>query len=257
MNKKTTGIVKRVSLQEQVAVEMERRIIERHLKPGDRLPSERELVEEFGVSRSVIRETLNTLSNRGLVDVRHGSGTYVLIPHPSHIADPLDRYLKLAGSADRFENLLEARFAVEVQTAGLAARRATDEDIKTLCENIEKTNRLAHADNIDEIHDEFMQGDLEFHTLLAEITGNDLLKVLLQSINTLSMDFRKAAYLFDPTDSVGKVEILHGAILEQVAAHNEEGARAAMVAHLEQATELLQRAKRAPHGELLDREDGA
>lgn len=233
---------------------MERRIVDRHLKPGDRLPSERELVDEFGVSRSVIREALNTLSTRGLVDVRHGSGTYVLIPDPSHITEPLDRYLKLAGSADRFENLLEARYALEVQIAGLAARRATEEDIETLCENLEKTSRLAHAENIDEIHDEFMQGDLEFHITLAEITGNDLLVVLLQSINTLSMVFRKAAYLFDPADAVGKVEVLHGAILERVAAHDEEGARAAMVAHLEQAYELLERAKRAPHG-LLDGED--
>lgn len=238
LNDKDGFLLTRNTLQRQVADEMERMIVEGKLDRGQRLPSERELEATFGVSRSVIREALNTLSTRGLVDIKHGSGTYVRAPELNQITEPMSRYLKLTQAARTFDNLFEVRFALEVEIAGLAAQRVTDNDIAELREI------LAHMREQEDVEYNFVRYDLRFHAALARLSRNELFEALLEPITDLSLKFREAAYEFDRHSSIEGALYHHSAILDQIAAHDENGARAAMRAHLMQAYELYQRAKR-------------
>ena len=109
---------------------MEDAISEGRFAPGDRLPSERHLAESFGVSRPVIREALRTLAGRGYIEIAPGRGAFVLRPSAVQGADPLERQYLRRGATVR--DLSEARLMLENEAAGLAAERASADDIADL-----------------------------------------------------------------------------------------------------------------------------
>lgn len=127
MNARPTGITR---ICDAVAAELETRILEGSLKPGDRLPAERELSAELDVSRPSLREAIQKLVSKGLLLTRHGGGTYVTDRMVAPFVDPWQEML------DRHEGLqddvLEFRQVLEGQAARLAAERATDADIERL-----------------------------------------------------------------------------------------------------------------------------
>ena len=233
MNDKLDFPLRRERLYEQVANQIERLIVEESFRPGDKLPSERNLAERLGVSRTVIREATRVLSVRGLVAVKPGSGTYIQALSVNSAAAPISLFLKLQQAANTFQNLHEIRLTLEVDIAGLAAQRATDEDIAAMEAAIE-----AMATYVKDA-EQFVQYDLAFHSALAAATQNDLYSVLLTPITDLLLEFRLAAYRYDAQASIEGGLIHHRRILERVKAQDSEGARQAMRDHLDQAQSLL------------------
>ena len=234
--------LRRDRLYEQVVAQIEQLIFKEALRPGDKLPSERILAERLGVSRAVIRETTRVLSARGLVEVNPGSGTYIREPSVNNAAAPIGLYLKLRQAANAFQNLCEIRLTLEVDIAGLAAERASDEDMAAMQAAIGAST--VHVQDAEE----FVQHDLAFHSALARATHNDLYGVLLTPITDLLLDFRLTAYHYDPQGAIEGSLTHHRHILEQVQERHVEGARQAMREHLAQAQSLFEAAIRQTEG---------
>lgn len=227
---KALGItVRRDRLYEQVADQIEERVISEALRPGDRLPSERSLAESLGVSRPVIREATTELAARGLVEVIPGSGTYVKEMGSESASIPIKRFLRVKDKLDSYSKLQDVRRTLEVDIARLAAERATAQDIEKL-EAILKEQESCTNDP-----DRFAKADLSFHIALAEATQNELYNLLLAPITDLMLDFRLAAYDTDPEAAIEGALWHHHNLTERVKAGDVQGAGKEMLAHLDQA----------------------
>ena len=150
------------------------------LSAGDRLSTEAELVERFGVSRTVIREATRLLVQRGLVTVSPGRGTTVAPVNGSVIAEQYGLLLRLGGGS--FEQLMELRLALEVEMAALAAARRTPEQLAGLNEI---NQRLQAADPSGS---EFLTADLAFHEGIADASGNPFFGLVMRPVNTFLAD---------------------------------------------------------------------
>jgi DNA-binding FadR family transcriptional regulator len=223
-------------LYEQVADRIRNLIIDEELRPNERLPGERNLAEQLGVSRIVIREAIKFLNAQGLVEIKSGSGTYIKKISSEHIIDTIGLYLKFRRSDNSFRNLLEVRHSLEVDIAALAAERATEEDLMAMETAINQME--AHIAD----PEQFAKHDLDFHSALATATGNEIYRLLLVPITDLLLDFRIAAYLYDTEEAIQGGLVHHRKVLEQVKAGNAEGARQAMNDHLQQAQNLFEKA---------------
>jgi len=215
----------RSSLSDQVADHLLHRITGERMVPGDRLPSERQLGEEFGVSRTVVREAIRLLSARGLVSSRSGSGIVVAQVNPQIVSETITLFLR--GEVEDYRAVHEVREMLEVNDARLAAQRAAASDLTAL--------RTAHdamvtfAQEPDDV-EHLSLADVEFHRVLARSTGNPLHVMLLDAIGLSLIQVRRANLI----SSDGRAEALaaHGAILDAVCRGAVEEAEAAMRAHL-------------------------
>ena len=145
----------------EIVVQHVRGLIERgELRPGDRLPAERELAVQLGVSRPSVRAGLRSLSAIGVLQTRHGAGTFITDGPPTLGSEPLSFLAALHGFTR--DEMFEARRALEVGVAGLAAERATDEQIATIAEEI--TGMFAALDD----PQAFLIHDIRFHRAVAE-----------------------------------------------------------------------------------------
>lgn len=230
--------LRRDRLHEQVADRIQGLIIDESLRPGDKLPSERDLAERLDVSRTVIREAIRVLSVRGLAKVKPGSGTYIQELSPNDAAAPIGLFLDLRQAPDRYNNLHEVRRTLEVEMAGLAAERATDEDIAALEAAVKGIT--AHAEDAEQ----FSHYDLAFHSALAAATHNDLYSVLLAPITDLLLEFRLTAYHHDAQGSIEGAITYHCRILSRIKARDAQGARQAMRDHLDQGQTLMEAARK-------------
>src|ERR671935_2210582 len=118
-----TRIRREPRLSDRVAALLLETIVARGLQPGDRLPSERELGEQFGVSRTVIREAVRALAAKGVIEVRTGSGLRVAAVDASSVSESMSLFMR--GGGIEFEKVHEVRTVLEVHIAGLAAERAS------------------------------------------------------------------------------------------------------------------------------------
>jgi GntR family transcriptional regulator, transcriptional repressor for pyruvate dehydrogenase complex len=208
-------------LSDKVAAMMLETILSKRLDVGDRLPSERELGEQFGVSRTVVREAVRELVAKGVIEVRSGSGLRVAAVDASTVRDSMLLFLR-GGTVD-FENVHEVRTLLEVHISGLAAERAEDEDVEAL--------RAVHERMQEETDVEAAaRDDLEFHRLIARATQNDLYLVLLDSIGASLIDIRRENL---GSGSAPATLEQHARILDAITAREPDGARAAMAAHLD------------------------
>jgi len=159
-----------------VVEQIQELIEEGKLKPGEKLPSERELSSQFGLSRSSIREALTALEIMGLLEIYSGLGTFVSKNVKNSATDNFD---DLEDSVSPTE-IVEARKIIEPQLAKLAAQRATKEDLEEIRANLEKAEALGN-DNIEE----FERLDEEFHLLIAKAAYNEVLYRFAESLKTL------------------------------------------------------------------------
>jgi GntR family transcriptional repressor for pyruvate dehydrogenase complex len=224
--------IRRDRLYEQVAEQIQELIVAESLLPGDKLPSERELAERLGISRTVVREAIHALSIRGLVKVKPGCGAYVRELSLEDAAAPFELLLKLRQTANTIDNLYEVRLMVETEIAGLAAQRASEEDIAALEMTIAEMD--AHVDD----PARFAEHDMAFHTILAKATQNDLFEVLMSSIGNLWQEMILISYHAPgaPRDGVE----YHRAILQSIKEHDLEGARHAMRKHVLHSERLVE-----------------
>src|SRR3954454_18316726 len=217
------GTVSRDGLPEQIAQRLIALVIERQLEAGDRLPPERELAAEMGVSRSSLREALRALAMLGVTEMRHGDGTYLTSLEPAVLMRPVGLVLALSDAG--LAELFEARKLVEPGLARLAAERIGDEAAAELCrcaEASQETLQDAEA---------FMWHHIEVHGLIARAADNAILSRLLDSIAGMGLaSRRRTGRIADVREQSARD---HREIAAAIAAHDAEEAKAAMLRHLE------------------------
>ena len=215
---------------EQVAVQIETRILRGELRSGDRLPTERELAEQFHVSRTAVREAMKILAQKGLVDMRPGRGTIVIDGAHEAMQDSIGLVMRLKlGEVGGSDNLVEVRGILETEIAALAAVRATEKEIAAMREAIATMDEnLNNADA-------FIAADNRFHEALAQATQNALIMILINSIVNLLSEQRKQVFQVEGGPQRGQIH--HKRILDNVIRREPEAARAAMRSHLQQVRE--------------------
>ncbi len=210
-------------LYERIVNQIEQHIVSGKLKVGDQLPSEYELAEQFGVSRTAVREAIKALREKRLVEVRPGKGTFITNGAPETIRYSLGLIMRF-GAANASSHLVEVREILEPEIAALAATRITEEGISAMQKAVET---MDHAlDNVDL----FVEADLDFHLALAEATQNPIIPILMDSIIDLLREQRKRIGL--TSGGLERGQFHHKRILEAVIQRDPRAARQAMRKHL-------------------------
>jgi GntR family transcriptional regulator, transcriptional repressor for pyruvate dehydrogenase complex len=209
---------------EQVAEQLLGQIGSRHLRPGDALPSERELTENFAVGRSSIREALRMLESQGLITSVNG-GAFVV----ADAANPLNSSLQLVFALDSetgVHDLFELRRIIDCEAAALAAERRTDEQLEEMALAIAAMEATLPA------HDEaVVLADLRFHLAIAEATGNRLILYSMQAARDVVRQALEQVVNVPRSPESAIVE--HRTVLEAVTERNSDWARTAMRDHLQ------------------------
>ena len=221
-------LVRTSRLYEQILQQIEDAILKGTLKPGDQLPAERELAQQFGVSRTAVREAVKALREKGLVEAYSGRGTFVTDGTSQAVRQSLDLMMKI-GQPEGSTHLAEVRAILEPEIAALAAIRAEEQDIAAMREAVAVMDR-ARSDG-----DAFIEADLDFHLSLAEAAANPLILSLIDSIVGLLREQRMRVFKVKGGPERGQFH--HKRILEAVERRDSGKAREAMRAHLQQVRE--------------------
>lgn len=211
------------SMSEQVARALEAQILRGEIEPGERLPTEDGLCEQFGVSRSVIRDALRTLQARGLISVRHGFGIIAAEPSGDQLAEATA--LLLARSGHTVEDVLRARAVLETELGCAATRSATDDDVAEATAAFEAYRDWTDAGEWKALN----AAHLEFHSALVRALHVPVLDVLLHPL----LDLVHVTTMAPPEVAKAREIALHEAILDALSARDEAAMRAAMNAHFE------------------------
>jgi GntR family transcriptional repressor for pyruvate dehydrogenase complex len=217
--------VQTIKLFEQITEQIEQQILRGDLQSGDRLPTERELAEQFHASRTAVREAMKILAQKGLLQMRPGRGTIVINGTSQALRDSLGLMLRVA-QADSARELVEVREILEPEIAALAAVRATERDVVDLREAVEAMDAHLHD------ADAFISADNFFHQVLARATQNALVLTLIDPIMELLSEQRKQIFFVDGGPLRGQFH--HKQLLDAVGQHDSEAARISMRAHLQQ-----------------------
>lgn len=207
-------------LAEQVQEQIYQYILTTPVAPGSKLPNEFELGEKFGVGRSTIREAVKLLISRGILEVRRGSGTYVINTTPIDL-DPLGLRAiedKMALAMD----LVNVRMILEPGIAEMAALNATKEDIEKLwglCNLVEK--KITGGDS-------YIEDDIAFHTCVAQCSKNKVVEQLIPIIDTAVLMFVNVTHKKLTDETV----MTHRAVAQAIAEHDPIGAKSAMMMHM-------------------------
>jgi len=218
--------IKNTKVYEQVIDQIKDMIEKGLLKKGDKLPSERGLVEQLKVSRASIREALRALEVIGLIECKQGEGSYIKASFQDNLFEPLSIMFMLEGRNE--EEIWELRKILEVEASGLAAKRITSDQLNELSEI---TKRFMNSDNED-INAEI---DKEFHYKIAECSANVLIFNILRTVSTLVDHFIKDARKLILMHQ-GNKEILmsqHKEIYLAIEKRSSADARQAMRVHLD------------------------
>ena len=159
-------------------------ILRKQLRKGDRLPPERELGHELGVSRTSVRAALQSLVAKGLLVTRHGAGTFVADGPPTFDSESLSFLAALHGFSR--DEMFEARRALEVGVAGMAASRAKPHDVAAISDEV--TSMFAALEN----PQKFLVHDIRFHRAVAAASGNPILASLVEMVSALFYEQRRS-----------------------------------------------------------------
>lgn len=216
-------------LAEQVQERLYQYILNAPVAVGAKLPNEFALGERFGVGRSTVREAVKLLVSRGILEVRHGSGTYVVSTVPTDL-DPLGLRAvedKLALALD----LADVRMMLEPEIARMAALNANPEEIERLrglCGLIEK--RIGDGES-------YVEEDIAFHTCVAECSHNMVVKQLIPMIDTAVMMFVNVTHQKLTKETV----TTHRAVVDAIAERDPIGAQTAMMMHMTYNRDMIKR----------------
>ncbi|HEY7061059.1 MAG TPA: FadR/GntR family transcriptional regulator [Chloroflexota bacterium] len=212
-------------LSDQVVEQIQAAIFARQWKPGDRLPPEKELAEQFGTSRATIREAIRGLELAGLLKTRPGAGGGPFVVEPTYqlIGNNLRSLLHM----NQFDlgELFDVRLVIEPRVAELAAVHASDADLETLADNLAEEDALVRAGQ------EASTRHTRFHFLLARASGSNLLAILISAILDLMTTFDAS----HPTTIAASAHMVadHRGLLDALRAHDPERVRCLMQQHLE------------------------
>jgi len=204
MTKQSSYLLQRHSLADAVVGKLQQRLSLGEFRPGEKLPSEPELMEQFGVGRSTIREAIRILANAGLVSVRQGSGTYVEAQRG--IAEPLSQRLRRADAGD----LDEVRQLLEMKTAERAAQHRSRKDIEKMKALLKKRDEASKAGD----KEGSISADIQFHVAVAEASRNEILADLYKTIaEQMTRHFRAT---HSDTGSFIRSQHLHESLLNSI-----------------------------------------
>ena len=226
-----TGPIRRRKLSEDVRERL-LALIQNELKPGDRLPSERELMAEYGVGRPAIREALQSLQSIGLIDVRHGERPRVAEPSMAFAFDQLGPAMRhvLAHSQPTLDHLKDARIVLERHLAAVAANQHRPDDIDRLRDVLER-QRKARGDPL-----AFRQLDGQFHETIAAMSGNPIFASVCSAIFGWLSVFHEDAVLKRGMESLTLEE--HASIVAAIESGDADRAADEMSGHLGRANAL-------------------
>lgn len=226
----------RIPPREPPVTEITRRLLEYLLsgevEPGAKIPSERALAQALDVGRSAVREAIKSLSLLGLLQVRQGDGTYLARSGSSLLPQVIEWGLLLG--EPRVLDLIEVRHHVEVTVAGLAAERATDEGIAELRRWLAQLK--AAGDDVAA----YVEADVGFHLCIAQLSGNEVFANLVTSLRSLLGAW--AHRVLEHAGETASSLRMHAPIVEAIAAHDGDAARAKMEAHMQRAERRLRAA---------------
>jgi len=205
---------------------LERQILAGTIGVGQSLPSERRLAEHFNMSRTVVREALSVLAERGLIEIATGKGAYVRAADPTATAGVLVNSMR--GRHVTARHVIRGRKLLESETSWLAAENRTDEDLARMERSLES---LEGGDSVlDRV-----RSDLEFHLAVARSCHDPVLEAMFGSISELSAELMLRS--LSDTDVAARGLPQHRQILDAIRAKDPAAARDAMVAHLNVASE--------------------
>lgn len=204
----------------RIEAQLMRYIQEEPIPVGEKIPNEFELAEKFGVGRSTIREAVKGLVSQGMLEVRRGSGTYVISAYPAE-EDPLG----LGRYDDKYQlalELFDVRLMIEPEIAAYAAMNATEGDVAELhrlCNEVEEIYRSG---------ENHVRKDIELHTAIARCSKNRVVEILVPLIDSAVHTFANVTHreLMEETIET------HRAVVDAIERHDQVGARCAMVMHL-------------------------
>jgi GntR family transcriptional regulator, transcriptional repressor for pyruvate dehydrogenase complex len=194
------------------------------LGPGDRLPTERDLALDLGVSRSTVREAIRGLEMMRVLQVRHGEGIFVTSLDAPLLLEAMGFAMQLMRDHEVLD-LLELRAILEGAAAGLASARMTDEQRRTLSLRLEQLDAASTAD-------ELLEADIAFHASIAAGAGNVVLASLLDTFSARTYRARHLNAGLGLDEALVRSRAAHRRIYEAVAARDPEAARASASAHV-------------------------
>jgi GntR family transcriptional repressor for pyruvate dehydrogenase complex len=219
----------------QVAEQLASAIRKGKLKQGDKLPTEAQLVSQFEVSRTVVREALSRLKSLGLIDSQQGSGIYVSAPSPFQ---PLNFDVKHAASREAVIQIVEVRRALEAECASLAAIKRTPEDIQFIHQSLDQLDQAVARgeDGVEE--------DVQFHRAIANAAGNPF---LISTLDYLAQFLREGTRVTRANearrqDFASAVRHEHHAIAQAIEAGDSKLAHRAATLHMKNAAKRIQHA---------------
>ncbi len=230
--------IQRRKLYQEVLDRLMERIRSGAIAPNAQLPSERELMEEYGVGRPAVREALQALERSGIVEIAHGERARVVVPTADRLIS------QFAGGAmhmlrtqpGTLEHLKEARVFLETGTARRAAEHATEEDVARLRLTIAR--HRASMVNLER----FIELDMAFHREIAAISGNPIFPAIVEAMFGWASEYYQALVRAPGAEELTLAE--HERIVDAIAARDADGAAAAMYAHLTRANTLYQQLAR-------------
>jgi DNA-binding FadR family transcriptional regulator len=202
------------------------------IPPGQQLPSERDLMERYGVGRPAVREALQSLERSGIVEIAHGERARVLLPTASSLMEQVAggaRHL-LRMQPHTLEHLKDARLFLEVGMARLAAERATDADVQAL------QQRLNEHRAVQRQPEQFLERDMAFHREIARISGNPIFPAIVEALFRWAGEYYQTIVRAPGAEHVTLAE--HLALFNAIAARDPDAAARAMHEHLTRASAL-------------------
>ncbi len=223
---RSPGPIRRRKLCDEVAERLMASIRDGELAPGEPLPSERELMDLYGVGRPSVREALQALAHAGIVEISHGERARVAVPSADDLIAQVARGARhlLQVQPETLPHVRDARVLLEIGTARRAAERATPEDVRALRERLEAQRGAS------DVQDAFVALDMAFHREIARISGNPIFPALVEAL----FDWARTAYrsLVRAPGAEALTLEEHRRLVDAIEAGDADAAEAAMRAHL-------------------------
>jgi GntR family transcriptional repressor for pyruvate dehydrogenase complex len=234
-------VEKRKLLSNVVESQIEDSIRKKMFVPGEKLPSESQLCQQFNVSRTAVREALRMLSARGMISIEKGKGIFVCNISAETVMNPIRLYLEMKQERDYVFDLVHARQIIEPPIAASAALHHTEEDAEKLKKDQDDLERSTGD------YKELSRLDMRFHLDIAKASENSIIPLILDPIHRLIPPIKSSVYATVVDAKQSAVE-WHRKILVAILQRDAEGARAAMERHLEiaekHAEQMLQNEQR-------------
>jgi len=229
------NIGNRLTLSQRIERTLENAIREKKLAVGSKLPTEREMCESFGVSRTALREALRRLNARGLISIQKGSGMYVSELNIQDAIDSLNLYYDLKFDKNLLEQIIEVRSIFEPEIARLAAQNRTQNDLKELEKNLKEFEQC-DPDNTQ------LEADIDnrFHLAITKATLNPIVQISMEPIYSLLPRMRN--YIYGNIEGEKPYTLkFHRDLLDALRKQDGERAQQIMKEHLDRTREIYKK----------------